>query len=314
MESPRGFNDATLGAFADVDPPRRPDRAAGQGARLHAEVRRARRRSMPRCRWIVDRSRGGAGRSRDPRRKAGALAFGCIADTRPRRRDADPRAPRARARASAAGSPRRARCSTTGRRRGRRWPRRRRASCIPIEVFRALRPYRRARSRHRADLRRRRVRAVGAERAAGRAARHDQRRRPARSASSLPMACAARVVEPSAPVFVGAGRRHIRLPHGRVRDRGAAQPALRRGRRHRRALERREQAAGAATTARTARSAASCCRPATTSWWRRWAGTANWCERADELPGAIERSLASGKPACINVMIESIPAPLVRAG
>jgi acetolactate synthase-1/2/3 large subunit len=34
----------------------------------------------------------------------------------------------------------------------------------------------------------------------------------------------------------------------------------------------------------------------------------------DELPGAIERSLASGKPACINVMIESIPAPLVRAG
>jgi len=34
----------------------------------------------------------------------------------------------------------------------------------------------------------------------------------------------------------------------------------------------------------------------------------------DELPGAIERSVASGKPACINVMIESIPAPLVRAG
>ena len=32
-------------------------------------------------------------------------------------------------------------------------------------------------------------------------------------------------------------------------------------------------------------------------------------QSADELPGAIERSLASGKPACINVMIESIPAP-----
>ncbi len=41
MESPRGFNDATLGAFADVDPPRRPHRAARQGARLHAAVRRA---------------------------------------------------------------------------------------------------------------------------------------------------------------------------------------------------------------------------------------------------------------------------------
>ena len=35
-------------------------------------------------------------------------------------------------------------------------------------------------------------------------------------------------------------------------------------------------------------------------------------ESVDELPGAIERSLASGKPACINVMIESTPAPVVR--
>jgi acetolactate synthase-1/2/3 large subunit len=33
---------------------------------------------------------------------------------------------------------------------------------------------------------------------------------------------------------------------------------------------------------------------------------------ATELHGAIERSLASGKPAVINVMIESIPSPVVR--
>jgi acetolactate synthase-1/2/3 large subunit len=33
---------------------------------------------------------------------------------------------------------------------------------------------------------------------------------------------------------------------------------------------------------------------------------------AGELPGAIERSLASGKPACINIMLESIAAPLLR--
>jgi acetolactate synthase-1/2/3 large subunit len=33
----------------------------------------------------------------------------------------------------------------------------------------------------------------------------------------------------------------------------------------------------------------------------------------DELPAAIERAMASGKPACINVLIESIPAPTVRA-
>jgi acetolactate synthase-1/2/3 large subunit len=36
-------------------------------------------------------------------------------------------------------------------------------------------------------------------------------------------------------------------------------------------------------------------------------------ETGAELPGAIERALASGKPACINVMIESIPAPAIHA-
>jgi acetolactate synthase-1/2/3 large subunit len=35
-------------------------------------------------------------------------------------------------------------------------------------------------------------------------------------------------------------------------------------------------------------------------------------ESAGELPGAIERSLQSGKPACINIMVESIAAPVVR--
>jgi len=35
-------------------------------------------------------------------------------------------------------------------------------------------------------------------------------------------------------------------------------------------------------------------------------------ERAADLPGAIERALASGKPACINVMIEGQAAPVIR--
>jgi acetolactate synthase-1/2/3 large subunit len=43
-------------------------------------------------------------------------------------------------------------------------------------------------------------------------------------------------------------------------------------------------------------------------------GHGEFVERADDLPGAIERALASGKPACINVMIESIAAPVIRAG
>ena len=35
-------------------------------------------------------------------------------------------------------------------------------------------------------------------------------------------------------------------------------------------------------------------------------------ERASDLSGAIDRALASGKPACINVMTESIAAPVIR--
>jgi len=35
-------------------------------------------------------------------------------------------------------------------------------------------------------------------------------------------------------------------------------------------------------------------------------------QAAADLPGAIERALASGKPAVVNVMIESIPSPVVR--
>jgi acetolactate synthase-1/2/3 large subunit len=37
-------------------------------------------------------------------------------------------------------------------------------------------------------------------------------------------------------------------------------------------------------------------------------------ERAEDLPGAIDRALASGKPACVNIMIESIAAPVIRLG
>src|SRR5436309_855531 len=43
-------------------------------------------------------------------------------------------------------------------------------------------------------------------------------------------------------------------------------------------------------------------------------GHGEYVERAEDLSGAIERALASGKPACINVMIESIGAPVIRAG
>ena len=41
-------------------------------------------------------------------------------------------------------------------------------------------------------------------------------------------------------------------------------------------------------------------------------GHGEFVDAAADLPGAIERSLASGKPACINIMIESIAAPAIR--
>jgi acetolactate synthase I/II/III large subunit len=42
-------------------------------------------------------------------------------------------------------------------------------------------------------------------------------------------------------------------------------------------------------------------------------GHGEFVERAADLPGAIDRALASGKPACINIMIESIAAPTIRS-
>jgi acetolactate synthase-1/2/3 large subunit len=41
-------------------------------------------------------------------------------------------------------------------------------------------------------------------------------------------------------------------------------------------------------------------------------GHGEYVDNAAALPGAIERALASGKPACINIMIESIAAPSIR--
>ena len=41
-------------------------------------------------------------------------------------------------------------------------------------------------------------------------------------------------------------------------------------------------------------------------------GHGEYVDSAAALPAAIERALASGKPACINVMIESAAAPVIR--
>lgn len=41
-------------------------------------------------------------------------------------------------------------------------------------------------------------------------------------------------------------------------------------------------------------------------------GHGEFVERADDLAPALERALASGKPACVNVMIQRVAAPVVR--
>jgi len=41
-------------------------------------------------------------------------------------------------------------------------------------------------------------------------------------------------------------------------------------------------------------------------------GHGEYVERATDLSGALERALASGKPACVNIMIESAAAPVIR--
>jgi acetolactate synthase-1/2/3 large subunit len=43
-------------------------------------------------------------------------------------------------------------------------------------------------------------------------------------------------------------------------------------------------------------------------------GHGEFVEQAADLPGAIDRALASRKPACINIMIESTAAPVIRLG
>lgn len=41
-------------------------------------------------------------------------------------------------------------------------------------------------------------------------------------------------------------------------------------------------------------------------------GHGEFVTRTTDLGSALERALASGKPACVNVMIESVPAPIIR--
>ena len=307
MESPRGFNDATLGAFNDLI--RRVDLIILLGKAFDFTLKFGEAPWIdPACRFIsIDPE--GALVERAARETGARFAFGCVADTHQAGDTLIRRAPgRAPGNATWLEEARAAFASRPD-----SWPTLK--SQTPgklhaIEVFRALKPY----VEQDPDTvlicdggefaqwgqsvltvpARRMINGVGGS-----------------IGSSLPMAIASRVAEPKAPVFVVLGdgtfgfhmaefetaaRRNLPFVavvgtdsrwnaeyNLQVRDYG------------------RDRAVGCELTpARYDLVAVAL------------GGHGELVEKPEDMAGAIERSLASGKPACINVMVESIPSPVVR--
>jgi acetolactate synthase-1/2/3 large subunit len=305
MESPRGFNDATLGAFAEIG--RRTDLIVLLGKAFDFTLKFGGVPIDPSCCFVSIDPEGGLV-DRAARELGGRFAFGCVADTRPAaetliRRAAD-RPPGnagwlAEARALFAQRPANwatITSSTPGK-------------VHPLDVFRALKPF----VEKDPDTV---LICDGGEFAQwGQSVLRNDRRMingvAGAIGSSLPMAGAARAVEKSAPVFAVMGDGtfgfhmaeidtavRCNLPYVavvgtdcrwnaeynlQVRDYGP-------NRTH--GCELLPTRYDLVVTA--------------------LGGHGEIVENLADLPGAVERALASGKPACINVMIESIPSPVVR--
>ncbi|HUB10695.1 MAG TPA: thiamine pyrophosphate-binding protein [Acetobacteraceae bacterium] len=307
MESPRGFNDATLGTFNELI--RRVDLIVLLGKAFDFTLKFAAAPWIdPACR-VVSIDPEGTLVERAARETGARFAFGCVADTYPagaallRRapgRIVDREAWLAEAQAEFTNRP----ASWT-----------QLASNTPgklhaIEVFRALKPFV-ARDPNTVLI------CDGGEFAQwGQSVLPVPPRRMINGVtgaigSSLPMAIASRLVEPRAPVFavlgdgtfgfhmaefetaarrglpfvavVGTDARWNAEYNLQVRDYG------------------RDRAVGCELTAARYDLVAAAL-----------GGHGELVERPDDMAPAIERALASGKPACINVMVESIPSPVVR--
>jgi len=307
MESPRGFNDATLGAFADAI--RRADLVVLLGKAFDFTLRFGEAPSIDAaCRWVVIDPEA-ALVDRAIREKGERVAFGCVADTFPA---GEALIRRARAKSGEAWFAEVRNLLTD---RPASWPTlasKTPGKLHPIEVFRALRPH------VAADpdtvlicdggefaqwgqsvlpvVPRRMINGVGGS-----------------IGSSLPMACASRVVEPRAPVFVvlGDGTFGFHMAEFETAVRCSLPFVAVVGTDARWNAEYNLQVRDYGPNRTFG------CDLLPTRYdlvVAALGGHGELVQSADELPGAIERALASGKPACINVMIESIPAPLVRAG
>ncbi len=306
-EGPRGFNDASLGAYTDVA--KRADMVLLLGKALDFTLKFGGPPFDANCRFIsIDPD--GALLSRAARDKGPLLAFGCVADTYPAveallRRGAGRLAgdPAWLADARACFDDRPASWTelaseTPGK-------------LHPAEVFRTLQPYL-ANDPDSVLI------CDGGEFAQwGQSMLRNDRRMingvAGSIGSSLPMASAARVVEKTAPIFVVLGDGtfgfhmseietavRLNLPYVaivgtdarwnaeynlQVRDYGP-------NRTH--GCELNPTRYDLVATA--------------------LGGHGELVQSAAELPNAINRSVASGKPAVINVMIESVPSPVLRRG
>jgi acetolactate synthase-1/2/3 large subunit len=305
MESPRGFNDATLGAFADLAA--RCDLIVLLGKALDFTLKFGAAPAIdPACRFVMI-DPDGTILTRAIHEKPKLLAFGCIADTHPA---AEALIRRAAAHPSSNAWLKEARSHFTDRPAA--WetlvsqtP----DKLHPVEVFRALKPHV---ERHPDTV----LICDGGEFAQwGQSLLTNDRRMingvGGSIGSSLPMAIGARVVEPAAPVFAilgdGTFGFHMaefetavrsNLPFVAVVGTDARWNAEYN-------LQVRDYGANRAVG----------CELMATRYdlvVTALGGHGELVRRAEEMPGAIERALASGKPACINVMIESIPAPTVR--
>lgn len=307
MESPRGFNDATLGAFADAI--RRADMIVLLGKAFDFTLRFGAAPSIAAdCRWVVIDPEA-ALVERAIREKGPLVAFSCVADTRPAgetliRRAGKPVSSEAwltEVRALLTNRPASwatLASNTPGK-------------LHPIEVFRALKPHV---SRDPDTV----LICDGGEFAQwGQSVLPVVPRRMINGVggsigSSLPMAGAARVVEPNAPVFVVLGDGtfgfHMAEFETAVRCNLPFVAVVGTDARWNAEYNLQVRDYGPNRTFG--------CELLPTRYdlvVAALGGHGELVQSADELPGAIERVLASGKPACINVMIESIPAPVVRA-
>jgi acetolactate synthase-1/2/3 large subunit len=298
-EGPRGFNDASLGAYTDVA--RRADMVLLLGKALDFTLKFGGAPFAPDCRFVAIDPDGAildrAARSR-------GLAFGCVADTYPA---AEALIARGRIRSDVGWLADARSCLDD---RPAEWAdlvSKTQGKLHPAQVFRTLQPFLSADSVLICD---------GGEFAQwGQSMLSNDRRMingvAGSIGSSLPMATGARVVEKKAPVFAVMGDGtfgfhmseietavRLNLPfvaivgtdcrwnaeyNLQVRDYGP-------NRTH--GCELNATRYDLVATA--------------------LGGHGELVTSADELSGAIERSLASGKPAVVNIMIESIPSPVVR--